>query len=44
MMGDIAGIFHWSPAIMDPMDLQELSRWHTIAINWWNRVHADGKD
>lgn len=31
-MADIACIFHWSPAAMDPMPIEELGRWHERAI------------
>jgi hypothetical protein len=26
-MADIAVVFHWAPRDMDPMSLEELSRW-----------------
>lgn len=31
-MADIAAIFGWRPADMDPMDLDELMRWHGHAL------------
>lgn len=30
-MADIAVVFHWPPAAMDPMDLQELMAWRERA-------------
>ena len=30
-MADIAVIFHWTPAIMDPMSLSELAVWREQA-------------
>lgn len=30
-MADIAAIFGWSPAVMDPMDIEELMDWHERA-------------
>ncbi|MEW5251198.1 GpE family phage tail protein [Microbulbifer sp. 2201CG32-9] len=30
-MADIAAIFHWSPAAMAQMDLQELMQWRERA-------------
>lgn len=26
-MADIAAVFHWAPSDLDPMPLEELSRW-----------------
>lgn len=34
-MADIAFVFHWSPADMDPMDLDELARWWDHAAARW---------
>lgn len=31
-MADLAAIFHWRPADMDQMDLDELMRWHALAL------------
>lgn len=31
-MADIAFVFHWPPAAMDPMSLDELARWWAKAI------------
>ena len=28
-MADIALVFHWSPAVMDPMTIAELMSWRT---------------
>lgn len=30
-MADIAAVFHWTPAVMDPMSLAELSEWREQA-------------
>ncbi|HEY4583064.1 MAG TPA: GpE family phage tail protein [Lysobacter sp.] len=30
-MADIAGVFHWTPAVMDPMSLAELMQWRERA-------------
>ena len=30
-MADIAAIFHWEPAAMDAMELQELAEWREHA-------------
>jgi hypothetical protein len=30
-MADIAAVFHWTPAVMDPMSLTELSDWREQA-------------
>lgn len=30
-MADIAVVFHWPPAAMHPMDLQELAEWRERA-------------
>lgn len=30
-MADIAVVFHWPPAAMDPMELQELAEWRERA-------------
>lgn len=30
-MADIALVFHWTPAAMDPMELDELSEWRERA-------------
>lgn len=30
-MADIAAIFHWPPAVMDPMTLAELADWREQA-------------
>ncbi len=31
-MADIAYVFHWRPADMDGMSLDELMDWHQLAI------------
>ena len=32
-MADVATIFAWSPAAMDPMGVAELMAWHAMAID-----------
>lgn len=42
-MADIALIFHWSPADMDPMPVEDLMMWRGLAVERWNRVNkAEG--
>lgn len=36
-MADIAFVFHWPPAVMEPMSLEELGQWQQLAIE---RVQA----
>ncbi len=31
-MADLAVVFHWSPDVMDRMELADLMRWHARAI------------
>ena len=31
-MADLALVFHWRPADMDPMTLGELMHWHALAL------------
>ena len=42
-MADIAAIFHWPPAVMDPMPLGELLGHHHRAVERWNRMNGNGK-
>jgi hypothetical protein len=35
-MADVATVFHWSPAAMDPMPLAELLGWHARALKRHN--------
>ena len=32
-MADIAAVFHWRPADMDPMELGELMNWRALALD-----------
>jgi hypothetical protein len=32
MMADIAVVFHWPPAVMDEMEIDELTEWHGLAV------------
>lgn len=38
-MADIATIFHWSPQLMEVMDIGELRKWHAMAIERFKLVH-----
>lgn len=31
-MADLAFLFGWAPGVMDPMPLDELMRWHGLAL------------
>lgn len=42
-MGEIAGIFHWPPAVLEAVTLEELIFWHKQAVTWWNRVNTPPK-
>lgn len=35
-MADVATVFHWSPAVMDPMPLAELMDWRERALKRHN--------
>lgn len=39
-MGDIAAVYHWPPAAMDPMELDELMRWHDGAVERLQAMHG----
>ena len=39
-MADIAAVFHWRPADMDPMELGELMHWRQLAVERHNAMHA----
>lgn len=39
-MGDIAAVFGWDPDVMDRMDVPELMRWHTIAVDRYNAMNG----
>lgn len=38
-MADIAGIFHWPPAVLEDMSLDDLLHWQGLAVEWWNRAN-----
>lgn len=42
-MADVATVFHWSPAAMDPMPLPELMRWHARALDRFKAMNTPGK-
>jgi hypothetical protein len=31
-MANLAAVFHWPPETMNPMPLEELMRWHALAV------------
>ena len=39
-MADVAAVFHWRPADMDPMELTELMDWQARAIDRFRQMHA----
>ncbi len=39
-MADLALVFHWGPAEMDPLSLPELMDWRERAIERWNKAHG----
>lgn len=42
-MADVAIIFHWSPAVMDSMDLSELMGWREQAARRSESPEKPGK-
>ncbi|MFK3888499.1 GpE family phage tail protein [Sphingomonas sp. NPDC079357] len=42
-MADVATVFHWPPAAMDPMPLAELMRWHARALARFKAMYPPGK-
>lgn len=42
-MADIAFIFHWPPAVMDPMSLEELTGWWHRALERFKATNGHGK-
>ncbi|MXO73602.1 GpE family phage tail protein [Alteraurantiacibacter buctensis] len=41
-MADIAGIFHWSLADMQGLELDDLVDWHGRAVDFWKRTQGKG--
>ena len=41
-MADVAAIFHWRPADMDPMDLTELMHWRALAVDRFKQMNKHG--
>ncbi|MDH4585627.1 GpE family phage tail protein [Pseudomonas sp. BN415] len=39
-MGDIALVFHWAPADMDPLSLSDLIEWRENARIRWEQTHG----
>lgn len=40
VMADIAVVFHWPPSEMDVMSLEELMRWHELAVERFKAQYA----
>lgn len=38
-MADIAMVFHWPPAAMAEMDIEELASWHDKAVERFKLLH-----
>jgi hypothetical protein len=39
-MADLAFVFHWGPADLDPLSLTELLEWRERALERWNQTHG----
>lgn len=39
-MADLALVFHWAPADMDPLDLSELIEWRERARTRWEQANG----
>lgn len=39
-MADIALVFHWAPADMEPLSLTELAEWRERARERWELAHG----
>lgn len=39
-MGDIAAIFHWGPEVLNSMSLEEIVKWHRIALDRWKLMNS----
>ncbi|GLO54783.1 hypothetical protein PPUJ20066_08190 [Pseudomonas putida] len=39
-MADVAIVFHWGPADMDPLSLSDLMEWRERAITRWEQTHG----
>lgn len=42
-MAEIAAIFHWRPADMVDMPIEDLAAWRNAAVRAWNRMNAVSK-
>ena len=38
-MADVAAVFHWRPADMDPMELGELMNWRALALDRFKQMN-----
>jgi hypothetical protein len=41
-MADIAAVFHWSPAELDAMPVEEIFMWQRLAVARWNSMNGKG--
>ncbi|KJA09060.1 oxidoreductase [Acidovorax temperans] len=39
-MADVAAVFHWRPADMNPMELGELMHWRALAIDRFQQMNT----
>lgn len=44
MIATIAFIFHWPLSELDRMPLEEVARWHDLAVERWNHAHRPPKE
>lgn len=42
-MRDIAGIFHWPPAAIEALSIEDLIFWRGQAVAWWNHINTPAK-
>ena len=42
-MADIAAIFHWQPAELDALSIEDLFMWQRLAVARWNAMNGKGK-
>lgn len=43
MIAEIAAILHWQRSELVALELDELIRWHGIAVATWNRLNRTEK-
>jgi len=42
-MADIAMIWHWPPAVMRAMSIEELMEWHALAVERYKLMYGTDK-